>query len=392
MGTLFFDSETTTKNKGHVFTPENIMVSYSYDAGNGVNFKYYTDPDFKPFLLHLFDSANELIGFNIKFDIHWAVRNGVPSPLKCKVWDIQLAEFVLSGQTARFISLNEVLTSYGMSPKVDKVKEYWDAGIDTINIPVHILEEYGNYDVACLPDIVKIQKQLMTPKQIALVYILGEDLKTLQNAEYNGIKFDTTKANEKLRTLSESLATIESHLNNYLGDIPEHFDFNWDSGDHLSALLYGGTIVYDYAVPTDMVYKSGPRKGTPYVQNKWFTGEVSFPAKFKPLPNTEVKKTKDDPKATTRFYQTDEPTLKQLKTRVVADRKLLELIQERSGIIKIVEMIRSIIKKAEDMGWDNYIHAQYNQNVAITGRLSSSNPNMQNTPAQVDELLVSRYD
>ena len=37
----------------------------------------------------------------------------------------------------------------------------------------------------------------MTEKQKKLVWLLGEDLKTLQNAEYNGIKWDSQLAKEK---------------------------------------------------------------------------------------------------------------------------------------------------------------------------------------------------
>jgi DNA polymerase I-like protein with 3'-5' exonuclease and polymerase domains len=70
----------------------------------------------------------------------------------------------------------------------------------------------------------------------------------------------------------------------------------------------------------------------------------------------------------------------------------LALLNERSTQIKVAEMVESIMNKKTAMNWqDNFLHPQFNQNAVVTGRLSSSAPNMQNTPLEIDELLVSRY-
>lgn len=51
-----------------------------------------------------------------------------------------------------------------------------------------------------------------------------------------------------------------------------------------------------------------------------------------------------------------------------------------------------IPNKFEEYGWeDNLVHGQLNQCVAVTGRLSSSNPNLQNNPSESKECFVSRY-
>jgi Trp operon repressor len=151
--------------------------------------------------------------------------------------------------------------------------------------------------------------------------------------------------------------------------------------------------VYDFAIPEQSVYQSGEKKGLPYTRNRWFTQEVSFKPRFNPIEGTEVKKTKDDPNAITRIYQTDEPTLLQLKSKNKEEIQLLSLLRQRSEKTKVVEMIESVEKLIETKNWtDGLIHGQYNQNVAITGRLSSSAPNLQNIPPELDQLLVSRYD
>ena len=388
---LFADVETTTLNKGHPFNPNNFLVSYAYRIDSDSGFKYYSDPDFLGPIRGRLELLSCYVNFACKFDLHWFRNHGISLPLTCKIWDCQLAEFVLNNQKGAYGSLNDALATYGLESKSDKVKEYWDAGVSTEKIPVPILEEYNVRDVAQTQSLYHMQQAVMSEKQKALVYALGEDLRTLAEAEYNGIKWDSDGANKKLTTLSEKITAINTTLSTYLPVI-SHGKFNWDSGDCLSALIYGGTLEFLYSVPEPSVYKSGPSKGQSYVKNRWFTEVVSFPSRFKPLEGTELKKTKGVEGVRTRFYAVDDPTLAQLKTRKGTDKDLIQLLRERSKLLKVAEMIESINKKRTELNWqDDLLHAQFNQNVAITGRLSSSNPNMQNTPAEIDELLVSRY-
>ena len=389
-----FDVETTIQNKGHPFDPRNFLVSYAYKVAGGIStFRYFHDPDFITDLRNHVEHATELVGFNIKFDLHWCQRVGIRIPVDCRIWDCSLAEFIISGQTARFISLNESLTSYGEARKPDLVAEYWTQNISTEHIPLPILEEYNLYDVDGTSTLQEHQQQLMSPEQINLCYLMGEDLKTLQHAEYAGIKWDISKASDVCRTLDTRLASINGELSAFLPDsIPNPPGFNFDSGDQLSAFLYGGEITYEWAVPVESVYKSGERVGQSYTANRWKRELVRFTPRFVPLEGTEVAKTATDPMATTRFYQTDQPTLLQLTSRRKEDRDILRLLMERAEQIKVKEMIESIEKKREELHWeDNMIHPQFNQNIAVTGRLSSSAPNMQNTPPEIDELLVSRF-
>jgi len=394
MNILFFDAETTIFNKGHPFDPRNFLVSYAYSINNTSVFSYYTDPDFIQRIQRAIYEADCICGFNIKFDIHWLTRVGVKIPLHVKIWDCQLAEFIYSGQELPYDSLNEALERYGLPTKKDVVKEYWDAGISTEHVPIPILEEYNVWDVHTTKLLYDVQQSLLSGQQIRLALLEGEDLRALQAAEYAGIKFDVEGATEELEVRNRSIADIERRLNEFLPDGIPVGSYNYDSGDHLSALLYGAKLEFDVAEESPAVYQSGEKKGQAYTRRKWSTIAVDFHQRFKPVEGTEVAKCSKDGYSGPKFYQTDAPTLIQLATKAKGDNKtLLALLGERSATIKVVEMLESIINKINEKHWqDNLIHAQFNQNVVVTGRLSSSQPNLQNTPPEVDKLLVSRYD
>ena len=86
-----------------------------------------------------------------------------------------------------------------------------------------------------------------------------------------------------------------------------------------------------------------------------------------------IKKTKTG-------YSTDSETLQELSKKY----EIAELIIKYREIAKIVSTyIVPFIKKADK---NNRLHTTFNQTLTSTGRLSSSNPNLQNLPANEDEI------
>lgn len=391
---LGFDVETTIIEKGHVHHPENFLVSYSFSNGRRTGFHYYRDPDFIDVAVNTLSRCTELVGFNLKFDIQWLMHNGVEIPEQVRIYDVSLAEQILTAQQSPMVSFNEVLESYSIPQKLDVVRGYWEQGISTENIPVEIVEEYNNDDAEKPLAVREIQLQLLSNKQAQLVYQQGADLLVLAKTELNGVKWDSERALVDHAKYQKLLVETEELLHKYLpANFPTGVSFNWDSGDQLSCLLYGGVINYDYCIPENRVYgKTAKNPGEAYIYNRWFEHVVEFPRRFDPLPKSEVKKTKEDPNATTRYYQVDDPTLRQLRSRSRDGKQLLSSLADKAKYSKIVETFDSILSRINRYQWGEYLHGQYNQNVARTGRLSSSNPNMQNSAVEVDALLISRYD
>lgn len=387
---LTYDVETSTINKGNPFTASNKLISYSVKPDDkDVSFNYFKNIDFLVELRALMQQAKLLVGFNLKFDLSWASRHGIRPPDKCRIWDCQIAEFIITGQKGAYPSLEECLIKYELGHKDDKIKEYWELGIDTEYIPVDELQFYNDLDVELTYKLYLKQQEIMTNKQKKLCMVMGLDLLVLQEMEENGVKFDRKLCEQKATEAGQKLKDITEELLKYspTGSI------NLDSGQHLSCLLYGGSFEIDHITEEEAVYKSGPKKGEKYIKNRHNEIIYDCPKLFEPLPKTEtkLKKKLTDGREIT-IYETNEDVLKQLKKPSAIHKKIIQLLLERAELAKLMDTYYGKLPQLLDtMEWGEYLHGQYNQCVAATGRLSSSGPNMQNFSGDVDKLLVSRY-
>lgn len=389
---LIWDCETTTKHKGNPFTASNKMVSYAVKEGDGeTTFHYYTDIDFLSRLREATARAKLIVGFNGKFESHWARKHGIIPPVGCRIWDCQIAEFILRGQTGAYPSLNEALARFKLGVKDDKIAEYWKLGIDTPDIPVDELRFYNILDVELTYKLYLAQLEEMSEKQKRLCTVQGLDLLVLADMEWNGVKFNIDLCKQKADETKAALAKISEGLNLFTGEATDVF--NWGSGHHVSALLYGGAFAVDVPVRTEQrVYQSGARKGEEYTKTYWETRVYRFERLFTPGERTKTKLVSKADGKEYPVYATGADVLKQLKRPTKKHRILIELLLKQAELAKVLDTYYGAMPDLlEKMEWGDVLHGQYNQVVAATGRLSSSNPNMQNFSGDADELLVTRY-
>jgi DNA polymerase I-like protein with 3'-5' exonuclease and polymerase domains len=382
-----FDFETSTHNEGNPHDSRNFIVSAHISVDGGPSTCVFFDsPEFRGTLKGICEQCTLLIGCNLKFDFSHLVRNGIKVPAGVRVWDVMLAEYILSGQTNSFAGLDRLAEIYELPKKLSPIKEYWDQGISTENVPREIVEPYGNWDVDLTYQV--YLKQLtdprMTPELHRLILLSGLDLLVLTEMECNGIKYDSDASIAKAEELKTKLKEIEDELNGYS---PK--PINWDSGDQLSCFLYGGEYSEDVYAPVSKVYKSGPNKGAEYVRNEYQrTDTTKFTGYFTPLRGTETKKSTNERP----LYQTSDEVLQQLKARTKVQRRIISLLRDRAKLEKLVgTYLVALPALIEGMNWAGTVHGQFNQVVARTGRLSSSKPNMQNAPPEVDQFFISRY-
>jgi DNA polymerase I-like protein with 3'-5' exonuclease and polymerase domains len=385
MRSLILDVETTISNKGNPFDESNKLCYVGLLNADGYKCYdiEYSDQPYRNKLDDIqkeINAAEILVGFNIKFDLHWLRKYGINFVGK-RVWDCQLVHFILSGQQHPYPSLNGVSAYYDLGSKLDVVAtEYWNNKIDTPSIPKDILEEYLIGDLQLTQKVYDKQMEEFAscakPMQ-RLISLHNQDLTVLQEMEYNGILFDEEDCNKLGKEMEEQVSKLDESFFGY-HNLPE---FNPSSTEHVSSLLYGGTITVRRKQVVG-VYKTGLRAGQP--KEQWFEHKIDFERLITPLKGSELEKEG--------YFSTDEATLKSLRGTKKA-KEIVELILTRATLEKrLTTYYRGLVDLRTNMNWPvNKLHGQLNQCVARTGRLSSSKPNLQNFDGEIKQLFGSRY-
>lgn len=372
MNSLVFDVETTTSNRGNPFDADNRCVAIGYKESDEDTICFLVSDGFNQKFQDAIDKADILVGFNIKFDLSWIRNIGYDFSGKY-IWDCQLGEFILSNQNTRYPSLNGACEKYGLPVKIDVVKtEYWDKGINTDSIPTDILFDYLKQDVELTYAVYLKQHPALHNSHLFKLHCL--DLLVLQEMEYNGIVFDKNKAADKSESIKETLLELKYKFSHMIGtDV-----LSITSNDHVSCALFGGTITIEDRVPVG-VFKTGAKAGQ--TRYKVLHKEYAFKRRCNPI--KEVAKEG--------FFSVDEETLVQLK----ANRETKEIISCILEYRRLNKLMSTYLdgwsNLIDTMHWDK-IHGSLNQCVVITGRLSSSNPNLQNADPETKKYCVSRYD
>lgn len=379
---LTLDCETTTFANGNPFSERNKLCYVGLLTHKGEYLDFPIEYGEQPYGTNLkqiqtiIDDHDCIIGFNLKFDLHWLLRYGITGSLH-RCFDTQLVEFILSRQSIPYPSLNNTALSYGLSGKLDVVKlEYWDKGIDTPNIPEGTLREYLKQDVIQTWEVFNKQQERITPENKGIISLANQDLLTLLEIEHNGMKYNTTESKRLGDKIQEQLNLIDYEMKQFLNCQ----EFKPSSNDHLSAALYGGILKYPGIETYTFTYKDGRTKE----KTRNCVIERVMPRLIDPLKGSQLAKEG--------YYATNEPTLRSLRSRGPV-KHFIGLVLKRSELEKRRgTYLHGIPEMIKEMDWEeNMIHGQLNQCVAITGRLSSSKPNLQNFDKEIADLFITRY-
>lgn len=388
---LDIEANGALRNKGHPFDEQNQIVEIGF--GNEVS-DYNTYRCFADLLSlsriiqyleqRIYSEDSLVVGFNIKYDLHWLRRSGFRIRQKLKVWDCQLAEFILQNQSIQYPSLKNTCITYSVNLKEDILHQYLDSGKDVNQIPVEELSKYLKGDLVSTEMVFKKQVEEFKkrdPKLYKLFRLQCQDLLVLEDMEYNGLKYNCDKSRVLAQQCWVKEQNIIVELDEIISDKVVPGTINWNSGDHISAILYGGTIPNDQKILVG-TYKTGAKAGQ--ARYRWERSQITFERLVEPLNGSEL--IKDG------FWSTAENTLKSLKAKGVA-KQIIKKILELAELSKIRSTYyEGIPKKFEEFGWKNgIIHGQLNQCVAVTGRIASSKPNLQNNPEDSKLCFESRY-
>lgn len=371
--TLVLDLETTMdcpvgNNKANPMWIGNRIIAAGLlrVGASGVTTHYCKTGVGTVILLEEIDKASLVVGHNIKFDLLYIYRlNGNILP---RIWDTQLAAYILSGQRHLYASLDELTAEYvgKHALKDDKIKEYWKAGVRTEDIPKTELESYLRTDVYNTEAIFK--KQWLEAEELGLIPLMMVQMDALRatiEMNRNGMYVDWAYVELMCQHYGELIDRTDGVIKSLAG----HLDYM--SPKQLSLYFFGGQEKY---VERELVgeYKNGKPKYKNVEKINIIEGDYK--------PTTEIGKSG--------YYSVDDTVLKGLSSK--GDRLAEQLLIMRSAK-KIKETYYEGLK---DLRFpDNNIYPNLNHCSTKTGRLSATNPNLQNQTdaGDVKRAYISRF-
>lgn len=375
-----FDSETTVRNVGEAAigsfaadpaSPLNEMVSYGewlddeYEEGYGGGTPR--------FLVRAAEGEDHMVVMhNGPFDLRYMAKTWPELYQRALphlfLWDTQHAEYLLSGCSEMYPSLNECCEARGLPLKDDKIAAYWDAGIQTEMIPKDELLDYQRGDVMNTLAVFRDQYNTISqdPKLMELMKVKGDDILFTTLMTDFGMKFDLVRAAKELEKLDKELAEVHNRVvGGAAAYFPDAYEFNIGSPQDVSTLLFGGTVKVVVDEPTGAIYKTGARAGQPKTRK----AVVELPVAGLGLSTKGVTKLQ-------KSWSTDDETLSKIKHPVAAD------ILTYRGLSKDAE---TYFRGYSALVWpDGCIHPSYNHEATVTGRQSCSKPNLQNVTSAED--------
>lgn len=289
---------------------------------------YYVEENSIHKLEYIFTS-NEIkkLGYNLKDD-YIALK---PYSIKLEniYFDITIAEYLIDSMSSTSYECSAIAMKY-LTKKVKTKEELLGKGVKAKKYQDLSFEELSSH-ISQIIDTVKsvmpiMEENLKESNMDGLLYHVEMPLvEVLADMEYEGVKVDKEKLNELGSQFKEIIKKLESEIYKISGE-----EFNINSPKQLGVILF-------------------EKLGLPV-----------------------IKKTKTG-------YSTNAEVLDKLKDQSPIIDKIIEYRQ----IVKLnstyVEGLLSIINPI-----DGRIHSSFNQTITTTGRISSTEPNLQNIPVKLE--------
>lgn len=399
-----FDLETTMnnkvgKNKASAFCPDNYIVMVGtkmHKMEEAVTTRKFGKKG-KPTDACLDPGGNNkvkvLVGQNIKFDLHHYRKEGktigkipVVDWLKDnKIWDTQLAEYLLTGQESKYASLNGLCTKYGLPLKDNEVKEAFESGKGADTIDEAVLNKYCKEDVLNTEAVAfKQMQEAYDKKKLPFIEAMMDALMAVTDMEYNGLAIDHLRLAYTRGVLVAKEILLQSEIFSAIKDlIPElnNKDFNIDSNKQLSSIIFGGEITFEHKIKTI-------NTKTSKVRNKIIKEVV----KLKGIVDGNTFSTKN-----ANGYKIDEEVLSKIRADIFATHTAwADVVMKILTRKKLIKELNTYYDGLSELIFpDGLLHPNINMCSTDTGRTSASEPNSQNMPSSeesgVKALFVSRW-
>ena len=375
------DVETTLNGNediglAHPMHPNNYVVLYGLASDAGVLTSTGT-ATVKEYIRKLVGLQPVFCGHNLSFDLMYLYQdNDLKVALQSyKIWDTQLAEYILSAQQTKFSSLDELSVKYGLPVKDSAIKKYFEAGLGSDKIPRAELDPYLIQDVQNTRAIARKQyERAVEQDQLTLILTQMEALHATTEMQFNGLHIDMDALSKYTVEVVTDYAKVRVGLEEIAAGCVE--DIN--SPKQWSQYFFGGTK----KVKTKEVvglYKNGNTK------YKLVEKIVDIPAAIDYTPDPDKVSEK------TGQVSVDDTVLNDMLKHTL-DPKLLVIIAALLQYREQSKQLSTYVQGLSKHTIGDFIHGKLNHTATVTGRLSSTNPNLQNISNNpIKQIFTSRY-
>ena len=389
--------------------------------------------------------ATYIVAHNAKFDLAWLREVGV----ECdnKVIDTMISEYVLNKGIRGKLSLDALSKKYNVIRKENLLGNALSVGLNYSDMSEEDQRKYLCYDVMSTAEVFEKQQKIFRKSAnkslIPIRDLMCQFCSVLTDIERSGMAIDLNVLTQVDKEYEREQAQLNSYLNQKVRSLMGDLEVNLSSPEQLSQVIYSCKLVDKKSWKSLMnigVDHRGKPLPRPTMDLNSFREAVSscfkrskkvrsakcpscnglggyFKVKkdgtnFKKQTKCEVCAGKGTiyidledrgglnlpPRlslASAGGFKTDKNTLSMLLNEVTEPeaKKFIESIVRLSAIetyrSAFIEGIRKGIKS------DGLLHANFNQCITATGRLSSSSPNLQNMPKgrlfPVRKAFVSRF-
>ena len=333
---LSFDTETTSLDP---MTAKIVGLSFSVKAGEAaylpLTHDYFDAPEQLPFadtmakFKPLLENPNlKKVGQNLKYDKHVLANHGIA--LNGISDDTMLQSYVLESHRTHGM---DDLAERHLGVQTIHFEDVAGKGAKQVSfnqVTVETAAEYAAEDADITLQLHQaFTPQLSTEEKLTFIYrhIEMPSMEVLFTIERNGVLIDNAMLNRQSNEIGTKLVALENQAYELAGQ-----PFNLGSPKQLQEILFGKLGIK-------------PTKKTP-------SGAPS----------------------------TDEDVLQEL----ALDHPLPKVLLEYRGLAKLKSTYTDKLPKMIN-AQTGRVHTSYNQAVAITGRLASSDPNLQNIPVRTAE-------
>ncbi len=263
MTKIILDIETTVtwnedgKSSPSPYLPSNKLVSvglkntetgyseYLYFNHNELTTNPYQIKFSTERLQSWLSQSSLIIGHNLKFDMSWLYECGFKydGPL----YDTMIFEYVAAKGRKPQLSLSACAARYGLEPKKDILSDYLSRKVNTDEIPLKELEEYGLQDIETTFQLYQHQRKRYKEEQEIktmwpVMKLSMETLEVLIDIERAGIKIDTTELERVEKEFRDEKTRLEQDLYDMARDVMGDTPLNFASSADMSMVVYGRKV------------------------------------------------------------------------------------------------------------------------------------------------------